>query len=92
MTKAVEPPEDVRTMASIISGIAKACGLDGKASDVEALYKANLKPATPGAFKKQALLKVDPVEMLKVLNTNVVNGSRLLWLQETEKALSCTQV
>ncbi|MBF0607562.1 MAG: molybdopterin-dependent oxidoreductase [Magnetococcales bacterium] len=92
MAKAVEPPEDVRTMASIIGGIAKGCGLSGDTPDVEALYKANSKPAVPGAFKKQAMLKVDPVEMLKVLNTNVVNGSRLLWLQETEKALACAQV
>lgn len=89
MAKAVEPPEDVRTMASIIGGIAKSCGLDGKASDIEEVYRVALgkvAPAAAGSFKKRALLKADPVEMLRILNTNVVNGSRLLWLQETEKA------
>ncbi len=95
MAKAVEPPEDVRTMASIIGGIAKSCGLDGKASDIEEVYRVALgkvAPAAAGSFKKRALLKADPVEMLRILNTNVVNGSRLLWLQETEKALACAQV
>ncbi|MBF0536937.1 MAG: molybdopterin-dependent oxidoreductase [Nitrospirae bacterium] len=95
MAKAVEPPEDVRTMLSIISGIARGCGLDSKAPDVEAVYRVamgKVRSAAAGSFKKRALSKADPVEMLKVLNTNVVNGSRLLWLQETEKSLACTQV
>ncbi|MBF0342940.1 MAG: molybdopterin-dependent oxidoreductase [Nitrospirae bacterium] len=95
MVKAVEPPDGVKTSTEVITGIANNCGLNGKAKDVEEAYKAavaRVKPAVAGAFKRRDLLKVNPVEMLKIVNTSVVNGSRLLWLQETEKALSCAQV
>ncbi len=89
--KAVEPPGEAKTHREIFIKLAKAIG-----STMKAPTEMEIKKATKGKkvepsiapFKKQEGYDVDPVEMIESLNFSIINGSRLLWLKETEKAIA----
>jgi len=88
--KAVEPPEDAKTHREIFIKLAKVLGKAIKKPSETAVKKATkVKKGKPsmGPFKKQEGFDIDPVEMIESLNASVINGSRLLWLKEVEKAV-----
>src|SRR4030066_972650 len=88
--KAIEPPEDAKPHREIFIKIAKVLGKAIKKPSETAVKKATkgkkVKPSM-GPFKKQEGFDIDPVEMIESLNASVINGSRLLWLKEVEKAV-----
>ena len=88
--KAVEPPGEAKTHREIFIKLAKALGSTMKApTDTEIKKAAKVKKAevSLSPFKKQEGYDVDPLEMIESLNFTILNGSRLLWLKETEKAV-----
>jgi len=89
--KAVEPPGETKTHREIFVKLAKALGSKLKAPTETEIKKAvKVKKTEPSIapFKKQEGLDVDPVEMIESLNLSIINGSRLLWLKEVEKAIA----
>jgi NADH dehydrogenase/NADH:ubiquinone oxidoreductase subunit G len=89
--KAVEPPEDAKTHREIFIKLAKVLGKAIKKPSETAVKKATkVKKGKPSMvpFKKQEGFDIDPLEMIESLNASVINGSRLLWLKETEKAIA----
>jgi len=89
LCKAIEPAGQSMSHREILMAVAKAVGKDikePKDADVKKALKAkpkvSLKP-----FKKKEGLDVNPQEMIESINASVINGSRLLWLKESEKAL-----
>jgi len=88
--KAVEPPGETKTHREIFIKLAKALGSTIKAPTETEIKKAmKLKKVEPSIvpFKKQEGFDVDPSEMIEILNFSIMNGSRLLWLKETERAI-----
>lgn len=90
LCKAIEPAGQAMSHSEILMAVAKAVGKDikePKDADVKKALKAkpkvSLKP-----FKKKEGLDVNPQEMIESINASVINGSRLLWLKESEKALA----
>lgn len=87
--KAVEPAGEAKSHREIFVDIAKAMGTDikeTKESETKKLTKIKMKATvTPFARKEGFDVKVD--EMIESINSSVINGSRLLWLKEAEKAL-----
>ncbi len=90
LCKAIEPAGQAMSHREILMAVAKAVGKDikePKDADVKKTLKAkpkvSLKP-----FKKKEGLDVNPQEMIESINASVINGSRLLWLKESEKAMA----
>lgn len=90
LCKAIEPAGQAMSHREILMAVAKAAGMDikePKDADVKKALKAkpkiSLKP-----FKKKEGLDVNPQEMIESINASVINGSRLLWLKESEKVLA----
>ncbi|MDP3259285.1 MAG: molybdopterin-dependent oxidoreductase, partial [Thermodesulfovibrionales bacterium] len=90
LCKAIEPAGQAMSHREILMAVAKAAGMDikePKDADVKKALKAkpkvSLKP-----FKKKEGLDVNPQELIESINASVINGSRLLWLKESEKALA----
>ncbi|MBU4320374.1 MAG: molybdopterin-dependent oxidoreductase [Nitrospinae bacterium] len=86
LCKAIEPAGQSMSHREILMAVAKAVGKDikePKDADVKKALKAkpkvSLKP-----FKKKEGLDVNPQEMIESINASVINGSRLLWLKESE--------
>ncbi|GAB4412618.1 MAG: molybdopterin-dependent oxidoreductase [Thermodesulfovibrionales bacterium] len=87
--KAVEPAGDARPHREIFVDIARAIGADvkmAKEAEVRKLAKTKAKPEFR-PFKKKEGIDVSPEEMIESINASVINGSRLLWLREMEKAV-----
>lgn len=88
--KAVEPPGEAKTHREIFIKLAKALGSTMKApieTEIKKAAKVKKAEASLAPFKKQEGYDVDPLEMIESLNFTILNGSRLLWLKETEKAV-----
>ncbi|HBG93560.1 MAG: hypothetical protein A2X54_04975 [Nitrospirae bacterium GWF2_44_13] len=90
LCKAIEPAGQAMSHREILMAVAKAAGMDikePKDADIKKALKAkpkvSLKP-----FKKKEGLDVNPQEMIESINASVINGSRLLWLKESEKAVA----
>ena len=90
LCKAIEPAGQAMSHREILMAVAKAVGMDikePKDADVKKALKAkpkvSLKP-----FKKKEGLDVNPQEMIESINASVINGSRLLWLKESEKSMA----
>jgi NADH dehydrogenase/NADH:ubiquinone oxidoreductase subunit G len=89
--KAVEPPGEAKTHREIFIKLAKASGKAIKMpSETEVKRAMNVKKGRPSMvpFKKQEGFDIDPVDMIESLNASIINGSRLLWLKEVEKAIA----
>lgn len=90
LCKAIEPAGDAKPHREIFMLISKAMGKElkePKDSDIKKALKAKVKP-TLKPFRKKEGFDVDPAEMIESINASVINGSRLLWLKETEKAVA----
>ena len=90
LPKVIEPQGESKSHRDIFIHLAKIMGATlkrpteaevKKASEVKAklLYKP---------FIKKEGLDITPKEIIESVNASVINGSRLLWLKETEKAMA----
>lgn len=88
--KAVEPPGEAKTHGEIFTLLAKSLGSTMKITDAEIKKAVKLKKETPSIvpYKKQEGLDIDPLMTIESLNYSIMNGSRLLWLKETERAIA----
>lgn len=88
--KAVEPVGEAKSHREIFANIAKAMGAEikeAKESETKKLTKIKAKAAVAPFERKEGLdVKVD--EVIESINASVINGSRLLWLKETEKVVA----
>jgi NADH dehydrogenase/NADH:ubiquinone oxidoreductase subunit G len=88
--KAVEPAGEAKSHREIFADIAKAMGAEikeAKESEIKKLAKIKVKPAL-SPFERQEGLDIKADELIESINASVINGSRLLWLKETEKAVA----
>jgi len=89
--KAVEPPGETKTHREIFIKLAKALGSTIKApteTEIKKIMKVKKVEPSMAPYKKQEGLDVDPFEMIEILNYSIINGSRLLWLKEAERAMA----
>ena len=88
--KAIEPPGEAKTHREIFASLAKALGSTMKVTDTEIKKAAKVKKEKPSivSYKKQEGLDIDPLMTIESLNYSIMNGSRLLWLKETERAIA----
>ena len=90
LCKAIEPAGQSMSHREILMAVAKAVGKDikePKDADIKKALKAKTKVSLK-PFKKKEGLDVNPQEMIESINASVINGSRLLWLKESEKAMA----
>jgi NADH dehydrogenase/NADH:ubiquinone oxidoreductase subunit G len=90
MCKAVEPQGEAKSHREIFAAIAKAMGAEikeAKESETKKLTKVKAKK-TVGPFEHKESFDVKADEMIESINASVINGSRLLWLKETEKVVA----
>ncbi|MEW6002234.1 MAG: molybdopterin-dependent oxidoreductase [Nitrospirota bacterium] len=90
LCKAIEPAGESKPHRDIFRDISKAMGKTIREPKEEAIKKA-LKSKVKITFKpfmKKEGFDVSPDEMIESINTSVINGSRLLWLKETERAMA----
>jgi predicted molibdopterin-dependent oxidoreductase YjgC len=88
--KAVEPPGEAKNHGEIFTKLAKALGSKIKApteTEIKKATKVKKAETSLAPFKKQEGYDIDSLEMIESLNFSIINGSRLLWLKETEKAV-----
>jgi len=85
--KAVDPAGESHSHADIFMGLAEAMGVSLKKvkdTDVKKALKTKGKAAF-SPFKKEKDLDIDGEQFTEDINRSAINGSRLLWLKETEK-------
>ena len=85
--KAVAPAGESHAHADIFIGLAEAMGValkKAKDTDVKKALKTKVKAAF-SPFKKEKDLDIDGERFTEEINRSAINGSRLLWLKETEK-------
>jgi NADH dehydrogenase/NADH:ubiquinone oxidoreductase subunit G len=88
--KVVEPAGQAKSHREIFVSLAPAMGAaikESKPADTKKLAEKKVKVA-PSAFVRREGFDVDAEELLRLLNASVINGSRLLWLRESEKVLA----
>lgn len=88
--KAIEPAGGAKTHREIFTVVSKVMGFalkEPKDSEIKKLAKIKVKPAL-SPFKRQEGLDIKADELIESINASVINGSRLLWLKETEKAVA----
>lgn len=90
LPRVVEPQGESKSHTDIFISLAKAMGTALKRpTEAEVKKKAGVKTKlTSGLFEKKKGFDVSPEEMIESVNASVINGSRLLWLKETEKAIA----
>ncbi|MEW6715823.1 MAG: molybdopterin-dependent oxidoreductase [Nitrospirota bacterium] len=90
LCKAIEPAGSAKPHREIFMAVSEAAGKaikEPKDTDIKKALKAKPKVALK-PFKKKEGFDVNPEEMIESINSSVINGSRLLWLKETEKAVA----
>jgi len=90
LCSAIAPAGQAKTHREIFIAISEALGKaikEPKDSDINKALKAKVKVELK-PFKKKEGLEVNAEEMIESINASVINGSRLLWLKETEKAVA----
>lgn len=90
LPKAIEPQGEARSHRDIFIGLSKAMGNPIKRPTEAEVKKASKVKAKPSLrpFQKKEGLEVSTGELVESVNASVINGSRLLWLKETEKAMA----
>ncbi|MCX8031719.1 MAG: molybdopterin-dependent oxidoreductase [Thermodesulfovibrionales bacterium] len=86
--QAIEPPGSAKANTDILADLAKAMGAEiAEVSDDELdnLTKYEFK-CKVSPFEKKAGFDVKVDEMIEMLNSSVLNGTRLFWLKNVEKA------
>lgn len=84
INRVVEPPQDVKTHREILRDLAKTMKVAlqlPKSAEVKKLVKPP-KKIKPSPFKKKEGYDIDARRFIESLNTPVIKGSRLLWLEE----------
>jgi NADH dehydrogenase/NADH:ubiquinone oxidoreductase subunit G len=89
LPRAIEPQGEAKSHRDIFIALAKAMGSTLK-RPTEAEVKKAAKAKGKQSFRPFDKRKFDvsPGELIESVNASVINGSRLLWLKETEKALA----
>jgi len=87
--KALEPAGDAMPHSDIFAAVSGAMGSSlkkAKDTDVKKALKTKVKVAF-SPFKRDKDLEIDGEKFIDEINRSTVNGSRLLWLKESEKAV-----
>jgi predicted molibdopterin-dependent oxidoreductase YjgC len=90
LPKVIEPQGESKSHRDIFIHLAKIMGATIK-RPAEAEVKKALKVKTKlsfSPFTKKEGLDISPNEIIESINASVINGSRLLWLKEAEKAVA----
>ncbi len=89
LPKIIEPQGESKSHKDIFIMLAKVMGVTiKKVTELEVKRAARTKDKLLiGSFIKKEGLEISPGEMIESINASVINGSRLLWLKETEKAV-----
>jgi|Deesub1362A_J573_1020465.scaffolds.fasta_scaffold00027_40 NADH dehydrogenase/NADH:ubiquinone oxidoreductase subunit G len=88
LPEAIEPQGEAKSHKDIFIQLAKVMGGSIKRpteTEVKKAAKVKVKPSLK-PFEKKEGLDVSPDEIIESVNASVINGSRLLWLKEAEKA------
>jgi NADH dehydrogenase/NADH:ubiquinone oxidoreductase subunit G len=90
LSKAVEPQGEAKSHTDIFIALAKAMGsVIKRPTEAEVTRAAKVKTRlTFSPFDREQGLEVAPEELIESVNASVINGSRLLWLKETEKTIA----
>jgi predicted molibdopterin-dependent oxidoreductase YjgC len=89
VNKACEPAGESRQNSEIFMAVSKVMGTPLKKlkdTDIKKAVKAKVK-ASFAPFKKDKGLDIDAEQFIDEMRKSTVNGSRLLWLRETENAV-----
>jgi predicted molibdopterin-dependent oxidoreductase YjgC len=90
LPKVIEPQGQAKSHRDILITLAKKMGATLKRpteAEVKKAVKVKAKqPLRP--FVKKEGLDISPDEFVESINASVINGSRLLWLKETEQAVT----
>ena len=90
LPEVLEPQGESRSHRDIFINIAKVMGAKLKMpteADVIKAAKAKAK-LSYSPFARKEEFDISPGEIIESVNASVINGSRLLWLKETEKAIA----
>jgi predicted molibdopterin-dependent oxidoreductase YjgC len=90
LPKVIEPQGESKSHGDIFIHLAKIMGATLKRPTEAEVKKASKVKAKLlyNPFIKKEGLDVTPNEIIESVNASVINGSRLLWLKETEKAIA----
>lgn len=90
LPKIIEPQGESKSHKDIFIKLAKEMGVTiKKVTEAEVKKAVKIKEKLPiGLFIKKEGLEISPEEVIESINASVINGSRLLWLKETEKAVT----
>ncbi len=91
LSPAIEPFAGSKTVAETIKELSKKMGLKtkvAKTADTKKVIKTYKIERKPSEFKKREDLQFRPEEFIPSVNEAMINGSRLLWLKEVEKAVA----
>jgi NADH dehydrogenase/NADH:ubiquinone oxidoreductase subunit G len=90
LPKVIEPQGESKSHRDIFIHLSKIMGAQIKKPTEAEINKA-AKVKTKLSFRpfvKKEGLDISPNELIESINASVINGSRLLWLKETEKAMA----
>lgn len=90
LSKVIEPQGESKSHGDIFAELSKAMGTALK-RPTEAEIKKAAKAETKivfSPFARKDGFDVSPEELIESVNASVINGSRLLWLKETEKSVT----
>ena len=88
--RAIDPAGESISHADIFIGLAEAMGVSlkkAKDADVKKALKTKVR-ASFNPFKKEKDPDIDVEKFTEDINRSAINGSRLLWLKETEKGVA----
>jgi NADH dehydrogenase/NADH:ubiquinone oxidoreductase subunit G len=88
--RAVDPAGESISHADIFIGLAETLGVSLKKvkdTDVKKALKTKARVAF-SPFKREKELDIDAEKFTEDINRSAINGSRLLWLKETEKGVT----
>ncbi len=90
LPKVIEPQGQSKSHRDIFISLAKVMGATIKRpTEVEVNKAAKVKTKLSfNPFAKKEDLDVSPNEFIESVNASVINGSRILWLKETEKGVA----
>jgi predicted molibdopterin-dependent oxidoreductase YjgC len=90
LPKVIEPQGESKSHRDIFINLAKIMGTTIKRPTEAEVKKASKVKSklSSSPFAKKEGLDISPNEIIESVNASVINGSRLLWLKETEKAMA----
>ena len=90
LSKVIEPQGESKSHREIFIALAKVMGTKIKLpteAEVNKAFKTKTKLSFSPFIKKEGY-DIAPIEFIESINVSVINGSRLLWLKETEKGVA----